>query len=90
MTLDATFKAAKAGDLTNDTTYKVGEISRKTGLQKQPDGSWAPPKTGARQPAKKQESGSNETKPAPNSNESLALFAAGGDKEKAKKSRKEC
>lgn len=44
MTLDETFKAAKAGDLTNDTTYKVGEISRKTGLQKQPDGSWAPPK----------------------------------------------
>lgn len=39
MTLDETFKAAKAGDLTNDTTYKVGEISRKTGLQKQPDGS---------------------------------------------------
>lgn len=44
MTLDETFKAAKAGDLTNDTTYKVGEISRKTGLQKQPDGSWAPPR----------------------------------------------
>lgn len=50
MTLDETFKAAKAGDLTNDTTYKVGEISRKTGLQKQPDGSWAPPKTGAKKP----------------------------------------
>lgn len=55
MTLDETFKAAKAGDLTNDTTYKVGEISRKTGLQKQPDGSWAPPKTGARQPEENQE-----------------------------------
>ena len=27
-----------------DRTYKTGEISQKTGLQKQPDGSWAPPK----------------------------------------------
>lgn len=27
-----------------DRTYKTGEISEKTGLQKQPDGSWAPPK----------------------------------------------
>lgn len=29
-----------------DRTYKTGEISQKTGLQKQPDGSWAPPKKG--------------------------------------------
>ena len=29
-----------------DRTYKTGEISEKTGLQKQPDGSWAPPKKG--------------------------------------------
>lgn len=55
MTLDATFKAAKAGDLTNDTTYKVGEISRKTGLQKQPDGSWAPPKGQAKKPLTRQD-----------------------------------
>lgn len=27
-----------------DVTYKTGDISQKTGLQKQPDGSWAPPK----------------------------------------------
>lgn len=27
--------------------YKTGEISEATGLQKQPDGSWAPPKKGA-------------------------------------------
>lgn len=27
-----------------DKTYQVGEISQKTGLQKQGDGSWAPPK----------------------------------------------
>ena len=29
---------------TEDVTYKTGDISQKTGLQKQPDGSWAPPK----------------------------------------------
>ena len=27
-----------------DKTYKIGEISQKTGLQKQPDGSWAEPR----------------------------------------------
>lgn len=32
---------------TEDVRYKTGDISQKTGLQKQPDGSWAPPKTGA-------------------------------------------
>ena len=31
-----------------DVRYKTGDISQKTGLQKQPDGSWAPPKKGAR------------------------------------------
>lgn len=30
--------------VTEDVTYKPGDISQKTGLQKQPDGSWAPPK----------------------------------------------
>jgi hypothetical protein len=35
-------KALKAD--VEDRTYKTGEISQKTGLQKQPDGSWAPPK----------------------------------------------
>lgn len=30
---------------TEDKTYKTGEISQATGLQKQPDGSWAPPKS---------------------------------------------
>lgn len=32
--------------------YKTGEISEATGLQKQPDGSWAPPKKGAQVGAK--------------------------------------
>ena len=32
---------------TEDVKYKTGDISQKTGLQKQPDGSWAPPKKGA-------------------------------------------
>lgn len=32
---------------TEDKIYKTGEISTATGLQKQPDGSWAPPKNGA-------------------------------------------
>ena len=31
---------------TEDVKYKTGDISQKTGLQKQPDGSWAPPKKG--------------------------------------------
>jgi len=31
---------------TEDVRYKTGDISQKTGLQKQPDGSWAPPKKG--------------------------------------------
>lgn len=32
---------------TEDVKYKTGDISQKTGLQKQPDGSWAPPKKGS-------------------------------------------
>lgn len=32
--------------LAEDKTYQTGQISEKTGLQKQPDGSWAPPKNG--------------------------------------------
>lgn len=40
-------------DEVTDKTYKIGEISQKTGLQKQPDGSWAPPKGGAKPAAKK-------------------------------------
>lgn len=42
MTIDNMFNAAKAGDLACDA-YKVGDISKKTGLQKQPDGSWKKP-----------------------------------------------
>lgn len=33
-------------EVTEDKKYNVGEISQKTGLQKQQDGSWAPPKQG--------------------------------------------
>jgi len=40
---------------TEDVKYKTGDISQKTGLQKQPDGSWAPPKKGARSGAGKPE-----------------------------------
>lgn len=58
MTLDTLFNMAKgetqdAGETVNDV-YKVGEISRKTGLQKQQDGSWAPPKTAQTQSAEEQ------------------------------------
>ena len=42
---------------TEDVRYKTGDISQKTGLQKQPDGSWAPPKKGGK-PAAKKEAGS--------------------------------
>ena len=42
---------------TEDVKYKTGDISQKTGLQKQPDGSWAPPKEGGK-PAAKKEAGS--------------------------------
>jgi hypothetical protein len=42
---------------TEDVKYKTGDISQKTGLQKQPDGSWAPPKKGGK-PAAKKEAGS--------------------------------
>lgn len=40
--------------------YQVGEISPNTGLQKQPDGSWAPPKKGAK--SKKKEDDSSDGK----------------------------
>lgn len=38
--------------VTEDVTYKPGDISRKTGLQKQPDGSWAPVKNAPAQSKK--------------------------------------
>ena len=41
----AELNKAREADV-EDRTYKTGEISEKTGLQKQPDGSWAPPKKG--------------------------------------------
>jgi len=44
--------------LAEDVKYKPGDISQKTGLQKQPDGSWAPPKKGARPGAKQAAAGS--------------------------------
>jgi hypothetical protein len=44
--------------VTEDVTYKPGDISRKTGLQKQPDGSWAPVKNAPAQSKKKDASGS--------------------------------
>lgn len=49
MTLDNMFAAAR-GKMTDDKKYEVGQISEKTGLQKQPDGSWAPPKNGGKKP----------------------------------------
>lgn len=45
-TQDGRDKLAKLQE-TEDVKYKTGDISQKTGLQKQPDGSWAPPKKGA-------------------------------------------
>lgn len=56
MTLDNLMNMATADRYTEDgrqqiedarRTYKPGEISEKTGLQKQNDGTWAPPKVGA-------------------------------------------
>lgn len=67
MTLDTLFNMAKgtqdAGETVNDV-YKVGEISRKTGLQKQQDGSWAPPKGADYQQAKKIHEGVTKTEAA--------------------------
>ena len=40
MSLKSIFELA----LTTDKRYNTGDISEKTGLQKQPDGSWKPPK----------------------------------------------
>lgn len=45
--------------ITEDITYKPGDISRKTGLQKQPDGSWAPVKNAPAQTKKKDASGAD-------------------------------
>lgn len=47
--------------LAEDVRYKTGDISQKTGLQKQPDGSWAPPKKGGNPGAK---SGEGTLKPS--------------------------
>lgn len=47
MTLNETFNMVKDGAV-QDRRYKPGEISEATGLQKQPDGSWAEPKTGTK------------------------------------------
>lgn len=44
--------------VTEDVTYKPGDISRKTGLQKQPDGSWAPVKNAPAQKKTDSKSGS--------------------------------
>ena len=46
---------------TEDVKYKTGDISQKTGLQKQPDGSWAPPKKGGKPVAKKEAGSINRT-----------------------------
>lgn len=54
MTLDNMFAAAR-GKMTDDKKYEVGQISEKTGLQKQPDGSWAPPKNGGKKPLSRQD-----------------------------------
>lgn len=44
-------------ELTQDKRYNVGQISEKTGLQKQSDGSWAPPKLSERRMAEKTHQG---------------------------------
>lgn len=48
--------------VTEDVTYKPGDISRKTGLQKQPDGSWAPVKNAPAQKKTDSKSGSGMSK----------------------------
>ena len=62
--------------LAEDVRYKTGDISQKTGLQKQPDGSWAPPKKG----------GNGTGKPTPEAQKEMELRAAAatGDPEKRK------
>jgi len=45
--------------VTEDVRYKPGDISKATGLQKQPDGSWAPVKNAPAQPKKKDASGAD-------------------------------
>lgn len=50
-TIEELYRVTKTDRYTQDA-YQVGEISRKTGLQKQSDGTWAPPKNGAPKGAK--------------------------------------
>lgn len=45
-----------------DRVYKPGEISEKTGLQKQTDGSWAPPKNGSTTETKQEATPQNDYK----------------------------
>lgn len=46
-TIEELYRVTKTDRYTQDA-YQVGEISRKTGLQKQSDGTWAPPKNGSK------------------------------------------
>lgn len=59
--------------LAEDVTYKTGDISQKTGLQKQPDGSWAPPKKGGK-PGAKAESNATEGLEGKSTEELTNLF----------------
>lgn len=46
------YSQAGCKEIEDARRYKTGEISEATGMQKQPDGSWAPPKKEAKQSAK--------------------------------------
>lgn len=50
--------------LAEDKTYQTGQISEKTGLQKQPDGSWKPPKGNASKSSLGGEAGSQSLRAA--------------------------
>ncbi len=53
----------KAAGLTEDAKkYNTGDISEKTGLQKQPDGSWKPPKQSGNKTEKNTSSNKQEIK----------------------------
>lgn len=43
MTIGGMFESLKRRGYVADRKYEAGEISEKTGLQKQPDGSWRVP-----------------------------------------------
>lgn len=43
MTIGGMFESLKQCGYVADRKYEAGEISEKTGLQKQPDGSWRVP-----------------------------------------------